>query len=129
MRGLLLDTIDASSKRPHFNYRTGDFEFRVFIAGSSADKTRGNFCCSQPDASADQDDDPARTVRPSSPCLYRLGMNRCDRRPSPGLHWELRAPVRGKSSRDTETSGPTVDKRKAGRQVEPRADCGSQKSC
>src|SRR5437764_14013988 len=98
-------------------------EAKYIIEVFSIDKSPKNSYYSQPDASADRDDDRARTARPSLLFLCRLAMNRCDRRPNPARHLKPHELDQERSLRDKETSEPRVDKRKADRPVALRDDC------
>src|SRR5438067_1204327 len=107
---------------PHIRRQNHMNEAKYIIEVFSIDKSPKNSYYSQPDASADRDDDRARTTRPSLLFLCLLAMNRCDRRPNPLRRLAPLGPGQGKSSRDTETFGPRVDKRKADHLLALRAD-------
>src|SRR6476659_4498179 len=102
---------------------TGEEYRRVvsLTAESSNDRTRENSCCAQLAASADRDGDRALKAQPSSLFLYRLPTSRCDKQPSPVRHCRQSVPGPERSSRDTETSGPMVGRRRVDLQAAPRA--------
>src|SRR6185295_883667 len=94
----------------------------ILTTGSSSDRTRENSCYVQLAASADRDVDRALRAQLSSLFLHRSATSRCDKQPSPARHWLQYAPDPERSSRETETSGPRVDNRRADRRAEPRVD-------
>src|SRR5919205_426983 len=114
--------ITAASKRGILVSDTLAILRTRLTAKSSSDRTRGNSCYAQPAASADRDADRALKAQPSSPFLCRLATSRCDKQPSPARRSLQYAPRPEKSSRDRETSEPTVGNRRADRRAELRAD-------